>query len=758
MTISPIRSCVAAILLVFSTLPVFAQTFSQDQITASYLYNFIKYTDWPNTETSSQMSIGIFRPVDSDYTSRLAKHLQGVELNQHTVVVSEFDDIQKAADFQIVFVEQKNNSAILDLHRVIQDKPVLLVTTNLANKQLVMINLYTTSSEHMRFEINKANLLVHHLRVQDAIIFNGGTEIDVAKLYREGQDSLIAMEQTLREHERKYHLLSKENSSLNEKLAELRKAIAESSEQIVSQKNRIAEQQAQLADNRRQQFQLQEEISAKTAELERRRQELNAHQLELNKISDIIASKEIQLTNLNSTLARQQKRISEMDNTISTQGTMLVNIGILAAGAFLLVAVIIWAYLNKRRDAERLEARTRELNITQDRLVIAKAKAEEANLAKSEFLSLMSHELRTPLQAIIGYTDVVIEDLYVEGMDHLSTDLTRVVNNSQRLLRLINGVLDLAKIESGHMDLTLEHLELHSLVNEAIDNVKPQFDEKNLPLETDLESIPEAALVDREKLLHIILNLLSNACKFTDRGRVTLAVKHNANAITITCRDTGMGIDAAALPFVFDRFQQVDSSATRQHSGSGLGLAITKQFCELMGGHITVNSEPGRGTHFKVEIPLPIKPTPKALEAPLVGAHTDRLASAINLPSITDGPTCILMIDDDLEYLELMSRMLGKAGYRVHTATSAAEGFELSVRLQPRLIILGLLLPDENGWQLLARIKAQPTLADTPTIVASISDERGKSQANAADAFLAKPVSPARLKKAVEKLISAASV
>lgn len=720
-----------------------AQNLSQDQIIASYLYNFIKHITWPANANPKLVEIGIYSPVDKALRDKLAEHFQGTKIDGRAVRIVEFLQPMQAGNYDVIFVEEQNNNHVYDIHHAIGDKPVLLVTNNMLDKQLVMINLFNTVDNRIRFEVNKANLLVHGLSANPDIILNGGSEIDVAKLFREGQASLVQMQEKLREREQEFHTLSAENSTLNENLKRLNTAIARNRQQMQNQERLIKDQTQQLEITSRERARLLAEIDLKTQDLANR-------QALLDKISGDIRNKETQLKTLNDTILRQKSRILELDDTISTQDMVLTNLSFLSLAAIVLIAVVIWAYNNKRRDAARLEARGKELNLAKDRLAVAKVKAEEANQAKSEFLSLMSHELRTPLQAIIGYTDVVIEDLRLEGMDQYTVDLDRVVNNSERLLRLINGVLDLAKIESGRMDLHLEPVNLETTTHDAVANVRPQFDEKSLPLAVQVDNGPCLPVADQEKLLHIILNLLGNACKFTERGLVKIIVEHRKDHIYISCQDTGAGIKANQLPHVFDRFQQADSSATRTHSGSGLGLAITKQFCELMGGKIEVHSELNLGTTFVIQIPLPVQPSTTAVtRSEPRGVNPDVRAPAA--PS-NQSREPILMIDDDEEFLGIMSRTLQKSGYRVHTATTAEEGLNTAKRTRPKLIIMDLLLPDKHGWELFKNIKEIPDLEHIPIIVASIIDDRKKSESLGADGFLTKPIARSALQVAVEKL------
>jgi len=641
-----------------------AESLRQDEVIASYLYNFAKHITWPDQQSLKQINIGVYNPQDAQLTRKLRNHFSGARVNQLPFNVKEIQRISNDIDVQLLFVGENKSSEIEHIYQQINSRPIVLVTLNQPNKQLVMINLVNTPDYRILFEVNKANLLSHGLKVSSDIILNGGTEIDVAALFKEGQASLIKLQQQLREREKRFNQLQSgieklftENKDLNKKLTELRRSIAKSSHQISAQQALIDQQQQTLNLNNQERARLEEEVSRQTQQLESR-------QFLLNDISQQIAIREKTLEQLNETLLRQKSKINELDNTIATKDLILNNLIIVALLGSILIIVTIWAYISKKKDAEKLEERRKALQIAGEKLAYAKARAEEANQAKSEFLSLMSHELRTPLQAIIGYADVVIEDLRIEGLDNYTNDLERVINNSERLLRLINSVLDLAKIESGRMDLNLEPVNLESLAMDAIANIRPQCEEKKIAVSAHAWNGDQLPIADREKLLHIILNLLSNACKFTDNGSIKLFVEHKNDQIFISVSDTGTGISKEQLPYVFDRFKQADSSTTRSHQGSGLGLAISKQFCELMGGTIEVNSDLNRGTTFTIQIPLPIENNHKTINEVLTLATKN---NSNRKPVDHHNPKKLLIIDNDSEYTGTMISVLRKAKYVVYT-------------------------------------------------------------------------------------------
>lgn len=257
------------------------------------------------------------------------------------------------------------------------------------------------------------------------------------------------------------------------------------------------------------------------------------------------------------------------------------------------------AEIVKHRDTleSEVEIRTEELKVARDT-------ALTASRHKSEFLANISHELRTPLQAIIGYADIVREELELEGLDDLAEDLGKCMRSSQSLLGLINNILDIAKIEAGKMDLYLQPVRMEGLINDTVETILPMATANNNELVVEKGSLSESIQLDRQKVKQIFLNLLSNASKFTKNGIITFGLSNTQEHLSFFVADTGVGIPTDQLDLIFEQFTQVDGSQTRKFEGTGLGMAITKSFCDMMQAEISVNSELGKGTKFTVCMPI----------------------------------------------------------------------------------------------------------------------------------------------------------
>ena len=363
-----------------------------------------------------------------------------------------------------------------------------------------------------------------------------------------------------------------------------------------------------------------------------------------------------------------------------------------------------------------------------------------ASQHKSQFLSSMSHELRTPLNAIIGLTEMMVTNAARFGTEKAAEPLRRVHRAGSHLLGLINQVLDLSKIEAGKLELSPDWVNLTPLINEVVDTARPLAEQNNNRLVVKGQENLGSLTVDPMRLRQILLNLLSNACKFTKQGEVTLLARklvNEGNWIEFAVSDTGIGMTPEQQAKLFEEFTQADSSTARQYGGTGLGLAITRKLARMMGGDVTLTSEAGKGSTFTVRLP----------------ANTDVPAGA---PISSDRgrstrADCVLVIDDDATARELISDHLKAGGFSVVTAAGGVEGIKLAKELQPTAITLDVMMPDLDGWSVLAALRQNPELADIPVIMVSIVDDKRRGIALGAAGYLTKPIDRERLHRLVRR-------
>ena len=274
--------------------------------------------------------------------------------------------------------------------------------------------------------------------------------------------------------------------------------------------------------------------------------------------------------------------------------------------------VILGAITNRhlRRALYLSELSKREIRRSNDKLARATAAAEAANAAKSQFLANMSHELRTPLNAVIGYSELLAEDARDAGQTGILADLERIRSAGTHLMGLINNILDLSKIEAGKESLLLERFDVAAMIDGLVTTMEPIALRSSNKIVTELADDLGLALLDEVKLRQALVNLIGNACKFTDHGVITVRGRRergpSVDWIELAVIDTGIGISEADQGAIFELFAQADNSSTRRFEGTGLGLTLTRRFCEMMGGSITVTSQPGQGSTFTIRLPADI--------------------------------------------------------------------------------------------------------------------------------------------------------
>jgi signal transduction histidine kinase/CheY-like chemotaxis protein/uncharacterized protein YaaR (DUF327 family)/HAMP domain-containing protein len=397
-----------------------------------------------------------------------------------------------------------------------------------------------------------------------------------------------------------------------------------------------------------------------------------------------------------------------------------------------------------------------EITVKNNELNGKNAELEKAYRVKSDFLSNMSHELRTPLNSIIGFTSVLLG----QHGDPLTADqakaLEKVLKNGKHLLELINDILDFSKIEAGRTPINLSTDEVADVISNAMVTVEPMVTGKDVKLVQEIEPGLPLLNTDTLKIKQILLNLLSNAAKFTEQGAITVIAKKQNGMISISVKDDGIGIEAKNLDRVFEEFQQIDSSNARKYKGTGLGLAIAKNYARLLGGNLTVHSEVGKGSTFTLVIP-PVIPDEKLLkqneETPAIKnaviAPISRLV-AEQSPVVSTG-VLVLCIDDDAEVIDLLRRYLIPEGYSVRGVASGEEGVRLAQELQPAVITLDIMMPEKDGWQVLRELKNNPATSDIPVIIHSVVENRPLALSLGALDVVTKPSDPKKILSIVER-------
>jgi signal transduction histidine kinase/DNA-binding response OmpR family regulator len=401
----------------------------------------------------------------------------------------------------------------------------------------------------------------------------------------------------------------------------------------------------------------------------------------------------------------------------------------------------------------------------------ARAVAEEADAAKSAFLSTVSHELRTPLTSVLGFAKIIkkrLEDRIfplvpaddrkvAQTIQQVDDNLKVVVSEGERLTKLIDDVLDLAKIEAGKLEWHMEPVGIADVIDRATSATSSLFEQKGLRLAKEIASDLPNITGDRDRLIQVVINLISNAVKFTDSGSVTCRAQRRGGEIVVSIVDTGVGIAPVDQPKVFERFKQVGDTLTDKPKGTGLGLPICREIVEHHGGRVWVESELGRGSTFSFTLPLP-----KGAEEPVAAGGPIELAALIRqlrdqvvvtTPRNGNRQPRILVVDDEANIRELLTQEFTDAGYYVSTAVNGREAIAKVRADRPDLVVLDVMMPEMNGFDVAAVLKNDPATMDIPIVILSIVQDRERGFRIGVDRYFTKPINTDLLFKEVGALI-----
>jgi signal transduction histidine kinase len=531
----------------------------------------------------------------------------------------------------VVYISKKFDSAYPEIFRQLEGRSTLLISDNMGDKRIAMINLLETADKQIRFEINKANIINQNLGIQPDIILLGGSEIDVARLYREGQSTL---------REQAAQILSQKKMVADEQVR-LQQAVAKVEQQqrlIEQQQQRIAVEEKRFAELEKSSSKQRDIINEQLGIVEQERnkyqkltEEISQREADLKQQEKKIKERAAILSGQDEKIERQQLILDDQSKTISEQRRTLYALVITIVIVVLLTLMLLFSYRQKRVANTRLTENKAQLEEAALQLVAAKEAADAANQAKSMFLASMSHELRTPLNGILGYAQNLLHgDALSEKQ---AAGLNIIQHSGEYLLSLINGLLDQAAIEANKFELIESDIELDPFLSDIIGIIRVRAEQKNIAFTCDAGSdLPAVMRGDAQRLRQVLINLLANAVKFTDSGDVILRVRLAAPArIRFEVQDGGVGIAADQLEKIFQPFEQT-GELRRRAGGSGLGLAISRELVKLMGGNIQTESRPGAGSTFSFEIDVGIVQSGQAsVDAAALAARAETRAVKADL-------------------------------------------------------------------------------------------------------------------------------
>ena len=414
------------------------------------------------------------------------------------------------------------------------------------------------------------------------------------------------------------------------------------------------------------------------------------------------------------------------------------------------IAMQLGSLMLRKRDEETLRLMNEELSLARDR-------ALAANRTKSTFVANMSHELRTPLNAIIGYSEMLQEDAESLGLEEFGQDLQKIYQSGKHLLDLINDILDMTKIEAGKLEIRYDDFDIPLLIEHTTESIQPLLRKNNNRLIVDCDPQLGSICSDMTRLRQVLLNILSNACKFTKSGEIRVTVDRRYDDqeeyFYFTISDTGIGISHENMQKLFQPFSQADSSTTRQYGGTGLGLVISHRLCQMMGGDITLQSELGKGATFTIHLPVGSELAKKNADSKLSISSSNKTALNESAPQERDKNTkpSILVIDDDPTLHQYTKAYLSHLGVSIFSAFNSDDGLDLAHKILPNAIILDVQLPSMNGWEVLKALKSHPLTSEIAILLLTINDEKHEGYEIGANDYLFKPIDRDRLISVVAK-------
>lgn len=588
---------------------LFAQA-NKTQLIAAYINNFAKYVHFPDEAQIDSFRIAIISK-DITFKNEVLEFAKKYKIKEKPVALSFHLSLPLPQNIQMLFIDQDVSANFLDIYDAIEGKPILLISYNYPDKRIIMINLFENQNEQMLFEVNRANIINQKLEIDPEILLLGGAEIDVARLYRNSLSSV-----------REYQ---KNMDKMNDSIRALNKYIQAWLE-LISQKQTELSEQKKLIDDRNEEFNnLQNVIGFQSRILaaqkdsirnknlilqkqqnETKKQLLLASQLDIKNLQNEEAlRKKLELIEqMNRDIALKNRELGTQTDTIQRQNQMIAMLITIAFLIAILIITIFIAYRNNKHKTNILTEQTKEIEDKLDELKQLNLQLQTVDQYKSIFLASMSHELRTPLNSIIGYTGILLMGMTGELNTEQNTQLTKVKNNAKHLLSLINDILDISKIEANKVELQLEEFNINEVINEVVEMVFPKASEKKLEVSADIPN-DFTLYSDKRRIKQVVLNLAINAVNYSDSGKILISIQPLEDEhLQISVKDNGIGISESNMARLFQPFQQIDYSLTKQNKGTGLGLYLCRKIITMLGGTIYAKSEEGKGSEFFIEIPV----------------------------------------------------------------------------------------------------------------------------------------------------------
>ncbi len=731
-------SCVLSTALTFVG-HVYADNLSRNSLLAVYIFKLAEHVQWQN---ASQKKYYHFYLIDEDryIENELNKIAQIRKLHGKEFKVTRSTGVSVPLNTEVVFVANNSIDKYNQIFLVTKNQNILIISENLRNDRNALIDLQENDQNEFSFQINKANILNRNFGLNPDIILLGGTEIDVAQLYKEGMQNLQAQSLVLKEFEKEIDSHKNRSKQLSNDLEKTKKEESRLSQQLLEAKGQIILQNDEIRY-------LQEKIEKERMDLKKLQvQSANIRNI-INDRNKIISEAEKRQRELQSAIVDKTrvldkkskqiqvaaKQLEEQESVISTQKRFLILVAITGLLSILLFVLTLIAYRNKKLSHQLLEQKSMEL-------ADAKKIAEHHALAKSMFLSKMSHELRSPLNSIIGFSHLIYKNQMTPEVIKKHSGI--ISQSANHLLTLINDVLEMAKIEAGKVEFHEEDIDFLAMIKDVENMLQTAVQQKGLTLSFELaKSCPSYIRTDASKLRRIFINLINNAVNNTNEGGVVVRIKCEPgqdDKVNMICEveDSGVGISPEDLETIFIPFEQLMQTRSKNtHSGTGLGLSICKELVRNMGGSINVESKLNVGSVFKFNVLV----SEILNEALLSNVRVEKVFLGVKPGQKKTKALIVEDLEDNRLYLK---NILVDSNCEVEIAVDGLVAIEVFKNTNPDIIFMDRRMPRMDGINAMQRIRELPGGKDTKIVAITASafkEDQERIMEYGFDEFIRKP-------------------